>query len=126
MSLILHTVSRGNDGLIPFPDELACGGDLRAEFRRIQDFDLARFAEDPADDLMLKSGLERDYEGAIGLRFDLELFHVLVFTKIKSDTGIAAQTDAADPGVYEQAVFTSVLNQLLVGNEGVARERDIV
>ena len=56
---------RGGDfAPIAVPDKFACGGDFFAEFRRLQDLDPARFAEDPADDLVFERGPERDDEGS--------------------------------------------------------------
>ena len=113
-------------GQLDVEDEGAVGADglvallAIAERSREEEVDLAALAENPADDLMLKSWFERDDEGAIGLRFDLELLHVLVFAEVERDTGIAAQTDAADPGIHEETVFSGVFYELFVGNECVS------
>ena len=68
--------------------------------------------------------LERDDEGTVCLRFELELLYALVFAEVESYIGIATQSDAADSRVNEETVFASVINQLFVGNEGVACELD--
>ena len=115
----------GIRSLIAFPDELARCSNLRTEFRRIQNLDFAAFAEDPADDLVFNCRFEYDDEGSVRQRFDLELLHELMFAQVERDGRVATQTDAADPGVHEEAVFVGLLDELLVGNEGVARESDI-
>ena len=111
--------------LISLPDEFACCGDLRTQFGGLQDLDLAAFSEDPADDLVFERRFERDDEGAVGLRFDLELLHMLMLAQIERDGRVAAEADAADPGVHEETVPAGLLDELLVGNEGVSGERDV-